>query len=228
MLRQEVSSPSRGKTFPDDALRKFSSAQDLERILRTMAGLWPGRQDARAGVYPAQVAVDTLERLFLGAVALGGSTGQQQGIARTGPVARNEWRGLLAGAVAQPTRPTWTMCASASPSGSPRANVMKDCPRPGPSNCVDPAAHRLARWRSACSRCSARRGLADPVGAPGLLFSLTDFTTDLGCGSPQHPDARVLMASVMRDQLGASLLTADAFSTWTRATTKRDSSHFCG
>jgi hypothetical protein len=77
------------------------------------------------------VAVDTLERLFLGAVALGGSTGQQQGIARTGPVARNEWRGLLAGAVAQPTRPTWTMCASASPSGSPRANVMKDCPAPG-------------------------------------------------------------------------------------------------
>lgn len=56
-------------------------------------------KEARLGLLDAKLAADTLEVVFLAAVA---QTPQgKQGSARTGAQARNEWRGLLAWAVAQ-------------------------------------------------------------------------------------------------------------------------------
>lgn len=57
-------------------------------------------KEARAGYFPAKVAADTFQSVFLKAVAING-TGPQQGEGRDGAVARNEWRNLLAWAVAQ-------------------------------------------------------------------------------------------------------------------------------
>jgi P4 family phage/plasmid primase-like protien len=56
-------------------------------------------KEARAGYYAARVAADTLESMFLVAVAKPG-IGHQKA-ARVGGTARSEWRGILAWAVAQ-------------------------------------------------------------------------------------------------------------------------------
>ncbi len=56
-------------------------------------------KEARCGLYPAQVAADTLEGLFRAAVAVQGHG--RQGAARSDAQARSEWRGLLSWAVAQ-------------------------------------------------------------------------------------------------------------------------------
>lgn len=56
-------------------------------------------REAKAGYYGARVAADTLESLFLAAVAQ--QPKGKQGQARSGAIALNEWRGLLAWAVAQ-------------------------------------------------------------------------------------------------------------------------------
>ena len=57
-------------------------------------------KEAAAGLLDAKDAADTLEGVFLPAVAQP-AAGVKQGKPRTGAVARNEWRGLLAWAVAQ-------------------------------------------------------------------------------------------------------------------------------
>jgi hypothetical protein len=56
-------------------------------------------KEARAGYFPAQLAADTLEGLFLDAVAQ--EPKGKQGAARSGAIARNEYAGLLSWAVAQ-------------------------------------------------------------------------------------------------------------------------------
>lgn len=56
-------------------------------------------REAKAGLLDARTAADTLEAVFVDAVA-GTPTGRQRG-QRVGAVARNEWRGLLRWAVAQ-------------------------------------------------------------------------------------------------------------------------------
>jgi hypothetical protein len=53
--------------------------------------------EAAAGLYPAQLVIDTFKPIFLNAVALGGSSGK----VRTGAVAQSEFAGILAWAVAQ-------------------------------------------------------------------------------------------------------------------------------
>jgi hypothetical protein len=57
-------------------------------------------KESAAGLLDAKAAADTLESLFLEAVAQP-PVGPKQGKARTGAVARNEWAGLLSWAVAQ-------------------------------------------------------------------------------------------------------------------------------
>jgi hypothetical protein len=57
-------------------------------------------KEAAAGLLDAKAAADTLESVFLEAVAKP-PVGPKQGKARTGAVARNEWAGLLSWAVAQ-------------------------------------------------------------------------------------------------------------------------------
>jgi hypothetical protein len=67
----------------------------------TMTGPLSGAmKEAAAGLLDAKAAADTLESVFLEAVAQP-PVGAKQGKARTGAVARNEWAGLLSWAVAQ-------------------------------------------------------------------------------------------------------------------------------
>jgi hypothetical protein len=67
----------------------------------TMTGPLSGAmKEAAAGLLDAKAAADTLESVFLEAVAKP-PVGPKQGKARTGAVARNEWAGLLSWAVAQ-------------------------------------------------------------------------------------------------------------------------------
>jgi hypothetical protein len=56
-------------------------------------------KEARAGYFPAQLAADTFEGLFLDAVAQ--EPKGKQGAPRSGAIARNEYAGLLSWAVAQ-------------------------------------------------------------------------------------------------------------------------------
>src|ERR1019366_6850856 len=56
-------------------------------------------KEAGAGYFPADLAADTLEAMFLDAV--GKAPKGKQGAARSGAIARNEWAGLLSWAVAQ-------------------------------------------------------------------------------------------------------------------------------
>jgi hypothetical protein len=66
----------------------------------TMAGHLAGAmKEASAGYYPARTAADTLESMFLLAVANAGHG--KQGVARSGAEAASEWAGLLGWAVAQ-------------------------------------------------------------------------------------------------------------------------------
>ena len=67
----------------------------------TMVGHLAGAmKEAAAGLLDALAAASTLESVFLEAVAQQ-PTSQRQGIPRTGAIAVNEWRGLLAWAVGQ-------------------------------------------------------------------------------------------------------------------------------
>ncbi|GGK64064.1 AAA family ATPase [Ornithinimicrobium pekingense] len=68
----------------------------------TMAGHLAGAmKDAAAGYVDARAAADTLQSLFLSALAR--PPVGKQGASRTGPTAHNEWYGLLSWAVAQAT-----------------------------------------------------------------------------------------------------------------------------
>jgi len=74
-------------------------------------------KEAKAGFYGAQIAADTLQSVFLEEVAK--TPHGKQKSSRTGAAARNEWRGLLAWAVAQ---------ASASDSLETQARVAEKVP----------------------------------------------------------------------------------------------------
>lgn len=67
-----------------------------DRMLSVCAG---AMAEARAGFYPAKVAMDKLEQAFLAAVTQPGHG--EQGSARTTGTARSEWHGISAWAVAQ-------------------------------------------------------------------------------------------------------------------------------
>jgi hypothetical protein len=75
-------------------------------------------KEARAGYFPAQLAADTLEGMFLAAV--GKAPKGKQGASRTGAIARNEWAGLLSWAIAQ---------AQAADLDEVRARVEQKVPR---------------------------------------------------------------------------------------------------
>ena len=78
--------------------RKFVAGESRHS---TMCGpLAQLMREAAAGLVDAKLAADTLASVFLAAVAEPASSARQ-GAPRTGAVARNEWAGLLAWAVAQ-------------------------------------------------------------------------------------------------------------------------------
>jgi hypothetical protein len=82
-----------------DAFRRAVEAGESRH--HTMVGHLAGAmKEAAAGLLDAGLSADTLQGVFLTAVAAP-PTGKKQGAARSGAVARNEWRGLLAWAVAQ-------------------------------------------------------------------------------------------------------------------------------
>ena len=94
-------------------------------------------KEARAGYFPAQLAADTLEGLFL--TAVGKAPQGKQGASRTGAPARNEWAGLLSWAVAQ---------ALAADLDEVRARVEQKVPiKQGESALIDePAFEPVAFW----------------------------------------------------------------------------------
>jgi hypothetical protein len=65
--------------------------------MSAVAAVAGAMNEARAGYYTAQHAINTLKPIFINAVALGGSTGK----VRTGAAAESEWNGILAWAVGQ-------------------------------------------------------------------------------------------------------------------------------
>jgi hypothetical protein len=81
------------------ALRnKFDAGES--RHVSTVAPLAGAMKEARAGYYPACVAVDTFRAMFLAEVAKPPASGKQ-GEPRTGTTARSEFDGILAWAVGQ-------------------------------------------------------------------------------------------------------------------------------
>ncbi len=99
-------------------------------------------KESAAGFYDAQLAADTLESVFLAAVARAG-TGRQ-GAARTGRVAALEWGGLLAWAVAQAIAADPDATRARSDATMPRLTLIDG---PAPEPCTLREVHdTFARW----------------------------------------------------------------------------------
>lgn len=82
------------------SFREKSSAGESrhQRMISIAAG---ALSEARAGYYPARLAMDRLEEAFLAAVTAAPVAGSQQKPARSAGMARAEWAGISAWAVAQ-------------------------------------------------------------------------------------------------------------------------------
>lgn len=87
-----------------------------QRMISVAAGAFA---EARAGYFPARLAMDRLEEAFLTAVARDPQPGGRQRRSRTGAVALSEWRGISAWAVAQ---------ANAADLGRVHARVKAEVP----------------------------------------------------------------------------------------------------
>ena len=76
-------------------------AEGESRHVRMVSVLVGAMKEAAAGLIEARLAADTLESMFLAAVAVAPIPSSEQGASRSGGIARSEWKGLLSWAVGQ-------------------------------------------------------------------------------------------------------------------------------
>lgn len=108
------------------------------RHQRALSILTGALKEAAAGYYPAAHAEETLRHAFLDAVARPGHG--QQGKARTGTQALEEWRGILAWAVAQADHADPTATVQRAEEHAPTVNLDNYATAPAPAP-VEPTQH---------------------------------------------------------------------------------------